>query len=76
LVVCAAIARLYADAEYDSADNCRLCWDNGILPLICKIGEPHGVRVRFYSLRRRACKRLAARQQAPRSPERQIGEDH
>src|SRR4051794_29459364 len=42
LVVCAAIARLYADAAYHSAENRRLCGNQGILPLIRKIGEPHG----------------------------------
>jgi hypothetical protein len=34
LVVCAAIARLYADAAYHSAKNRRLCAAEGILPLI------------------------------------------
>jgi len=42
LVVCAAIARLYADAAYHSAENHRLCAAEGILPLIRKRGEPHG----------------------------------
>ena len=42
LVVCAAIARLYADAGYDSAENRRLCATEGILPLIREKGEPHG----------------------------------
>src|SRR3954452_12246568 len=42
LVVCAAIARLYADAAYHSAENRSLCGNQGILPLIRKIGEPHG----------------------------------
>jgi transposase len=42
LVVCVAIARLYADAGYDSAENRGLCERDGILPLIRKIGEPHG----------------------------------
>src|SRR4051794_16883293 len=42
LVVCAAIARLYADAGYDSAENRRLCLKQGILPLIRERGEPHG----------------------------------
>ena len=42
LVVCAAIARLYADAGYDSAENHGLCERDSILPLIRKIGEPHG----------------------------------
>ena len=42
LVVCAAIARLYADAGYDSAENRRLCLAEGILPFIREIGEPHG----------------------------------
>jgi transposase len=42
LAVCTAIARLYADAGYDSAENRRLCAAEGILPLIRKIGEPHG----------------------------------
>jgi hypothetical protein len=42
LVVCAAIARLYADAAYHSAANRRLCAREGILPLIRQSGEPHG----------------------------------
>src|ERR671921_650798 len=42
LVVCAAIARLYADAAYHSAENRRLCERDGILPVIRRIGEPHG----------------------------------
>jgi Transposase DDE domain len=42
LVVCAAIARLYADAAYHSAENRRLCLAQGILPLIRNRGEPHG----------------------------------
>ena len=42
LVVCAAIARLYADAAYHSAANRRLCAAEGILPLIRKRREPHG----------------------------------
>jgi len=42
LAVCAAIAKLYADAGYDSADNRRLCLDEGIQPYIRQIGEAHG----------------------------------
>jgi hypothetical protein len=42
LVVCAAIARLYADAGYDTAENRKLCAAEGILPLIRQRGEPHG----------------------------------
>src|SRR4051812_44376366 len=42
LVVCAAIARLYADAAYHSAENRRLCAVEGILPLIRESGQPHG----------------------------------
>jgi transposase len=43
LVVCVAIARLYADAGYDSAENRWLCVRDGILPVIRrKSGEPHG----------------------------------
>jgi transposase len=42
LVVCAAIARLYADGAYHSAENRRLCAAEGILPLIRERGEPHG----------------------------------
>src|SRR3954463_6736297 len=42
LVVCAAIARLYADAAHHSAENRRLCAAEGILPLIRERGEPHG----------------------------------
>ena len=42
LVVCTAIARLYADAAYHSAENRKLCAAEGILPLIRESGEPHG----------------------------------
>ena len=42
LAVCAAIAKLYADAGYDSTDNRRLCLDQGIQPYIRQIGEAHG----------------------------------
>jgi transposase len=42
MVVCVAIARLYADAAYDSAANRGLCWREGILPVIRQSGEPHG----------------------------------
>ena len=42
LVVCTAIARLYADAAYHSAENRKLCAAEGILPLIRERGEPHG----------------------------------
>jgi Transposase DDE domain. len=42
MVVCASIARLYADAGYDSADNRWLCLRDGIQPVIRKIGQPHG----------------------------------
>ncbi len=42
LGVCVAIARLYADAGYDSAENRWLCERDGILPVIRQIGEPHG----------------------------------
>src|ERR671926_256312 len=38
LVACAAIARLYADAAYHSAENRRLCAVEGILPLIRERG--------------------------------------
>jgi transposase len=41
-VACASIARLYADAGYDSADNRALCRHDGIQPHIREIGEPHG----------------------------------
>jgi Transposase DDE domain len=41
-VVCAAIGRLYADAAYDSAENLRLCRQDGIQPHIRQVGEPHG----------------------------------
>ena len=40
--VCSAIGRLYADAGYDSADNRKLCLNEGIQPHIRKTGEPHG----------------------------------
>src|SRR4051812_43141704 len=36
LAVCAAIAKLYADAGYDSADNRRLCLGQGISPASVK----------------------------------------
>src|SRR3712207_9235825 len=42
LAVCAAIGRLYADAAYNSADNRRLCRQDGIQPFIREVGEPHG----------------------------------
>ena len=42
LVVCAAIAKLYADAGYDSAENRDICLRHGLQPSIRKIGEPHG----------------------------------
>ena len=45
LVVCAAIARLYADAAYHSAANHKLCAAEGILPLIRQSGKPHGSRL-------------------------------
>jgi len=41
-VVCAAIARLYADAGYDSADNRALCRQDGIQPYIRRVGASHG----------------------------------
>ena len=40
--VCAAIAKRYADAGYDSAENRDLCLQHGIQPYIRKIGEAHG----------------------------------
>src|SRR5690242_3852314 len=77
MVVCVAIARLYADAGYDSAENRGLCERDGILPIIRKIGEPHGSGLgAVRCVRRRAHKCLAARQQAPRSSERQVGNHH
>ena len=42
LVVCAAIARLCADAACHSAGNRRLCAAEGILPPIRESGQPHG----------------------------------
>jgi transposase len=41
-IVCVAIARLYADAGYDSVENRDLCRRDGIQPHIRKIGEAHG----------------------------------
>ena len=41
-IVCVAIARLYADAGYDSAENRDLCRRDGIQPHIRKIGQAHG----------------------------------
>jgi transposase len=40
--VCAAIGRLYADAGYDGAKNRELCLQDGIQPVIRKVGEAHG----------------------------------
>ena len=40
--VCAAVGKVYADAGYDSAENRRLCLQDGIQPCIRKIGAPHG----------------------------------
>ena len=42
MVVCVAIARLYADAGYDSAANRERCWREGIEPVIRHSSEPHG----------------------------------
>jgi len=42
LVVGVRIARLLADAGYDSADNRWLCLREGIQPVIRKIGSDHG----------------------------------
>ncbi|EWY37079.1 hypothetical protein N825_21780 [Skermanella stibiiresistens SB22] len=42
LPVGARIARLLADAGYDSADNLWLCLREGIQPLIRGIGSEHG----------------------------------
>jgi hypothetical protein len=42
LVVGAKVARLLADAGYDSADNRWLCLRQGIQPLIRKVGSEHG----------------------------------
>ena len=42
MVVCTAIARLYADAACHSPENRRLCAAEGILPLTRDGGEPHG----------------------------------
>ena len=42
LVAGTRIARLLADAGYDSADNRWLCLREGIQPLIRKIGSEHG----------------------------------
>jgi transposase len=42
LAVCAAIGTLYGDAGYDSAENRSLCLQDGIQPLIRRIGEAHG----------------------------------
>ncbi|MFL5333340.1 MAG: IS5 family transposase, partial [Geminicoccaceae bacterium] len=38
----AAIAKLYADAAYDSTENRDVCRRNGIQPHIRKIGQGHG----------------------------------
>ncbi len=42
LAVCGTIAKLYADAGYDSAENRKLCLQEGIRPHIRKIGQAHG----------------------------------
>jgi hypothetical protein len=41
-VVCAMIARLYADADYDSRENRWRCLREGIQPMIRKRGSEHG----------------------------------
>jgi transposase len=41
-IVGAAIAKLYADAAYDSTENRDLCRRDGIQPHIRKIGQAHG----------------------------------
>jgi hypothetical protein len=40
-LVCAAIARLYADAACHGAEDHRRCVAKGILPLIRESGQPH-----------------------------------
>lgn len=40
--VCASIARLYADAGYDSAFNREVCRRQGVDPRIRRRGDPHG----------------------------------
>ena len=42
MIVCVAIARLYADAAYNSAANRGLCGREGILPILRHRGDPHG----------------------------------
>jgi len=42
LVACVTIARLFADAGYDSRDNRWLCLRAGITPVIGKSGREHG----------------------------------
>jgi hypothetical protein len=42
MVVCASMARLYADAGCYSAVNRWLCPRKGIYPVIRKTGQPHG----------------------------------
>ena len=41
-VACASIARVYADAGYDSRENRAACLHEGIQPLIRKAGTEHG----------------------------------
>lgn len=41
-VVCAAVGELYADAACDSAENLRLCRQDGVQPHTREVGEPHG----------------------------------
>ena len=67
-IVCAAIAKLYADAGYDSAENRDLCLQDGIQPYIRKIGEAHGSGLgRVRSVVEHLRLRLVVGQQAPRS---------
>lgn len=40
--VCASIAKLYADAGYDSAFNREFCQRQGVDPWIRRRGDPHG----------------------------------
>ena len=66
-IVGAAIARLYADAGYDSAENRALCRRDGIQPHIRKIGESARLGTGQGPQRGRARLRVVAGQQAPGS---------
>ena len=70
-IVCAAIAKLYADAGYDSAENRDLCLQDGIQPYIRKIGEAHGSGLgRVHSVVEHDCAWLLANKRLDRRQDR------